>query len=202
MQSIEKELLERLKRGVYGDIYNYPVKEYNKVLDMEGLQAASEDEEEEVKWFRLIYIYIYIKTIFFLSSILKIYYWKQEPEIEYVEGYEELEEEDDIEDFGGLEIDESLKDEDLGKYNFMFSGAFDVIMKMHNHPISPHKCMQMITDTYISWPTSANDLCCIYVRVSSTFLFMSSKILNLIAKKYLVKNKNLELCDGSSCPTC
>ncbi|RVX18464.1 hypothetical protein CK203_006379 [Vitis vinifera] len=46
-KSIEKELLERLKRGVYGDIYNYPVKEYNKVLDMEGLQAASEDEEEE-----------------------------------------------------------------------------------------------------------------------------------------------------------
>eukprot|EP00261_Vitis_vinifera_P039209 XP_019080452.1 PREDICTED: protein MAK16 homolog isoform X2 [Vitis vinifera] len=93
-KSIEKELLERLKRGVYGDIYNYPVKEYNKVLDMEGLQAASEDEEEE------------------------------EPEIEYVEGYEELEEEDDIEDFGGLEIDESLKDEDLGKSNFMFSGEY------------------------------------------------------------------------------
>ncbi|KAL6325836.1 hypothetical protein AAG906_026665 [Vitis piasezkii] len=80
---LDKNCWKRLKRGVYGDIYNYPVKEYNKVLDMEGLQAASEDEEEE------------------------------EPEIEYVEGYEELEEEDDIEDFGGLEIDESLKDEDL-----------------------------------------------------------------------------------------
>ncbi|XP_010275795.1 PREDICTED: protein MAK16 homolog A [Nelumbo nucifera] len=79
-KSIEKELLERLKKGVYGDIYNYPVKEYNKVLDMEGLQAASEDEEEE-------------------------------PEIEYVEGYEELEEED-MEDFGGPAIDESLKDGD------------------------------------------------------------------------------------------
>ena len=48
MQSIEKELLERLKKGVYGDIYNYPVKEYNAILDMEGLQAASEDENEEV----------------------------------------------------------------------------------------------------------------------------------------------------------
>lgn len=46
-KSIEKELLERLKRGVYGDIYNYPVKEYNKVLDMERQQAASEDEDEE-----------------------------------------------------------------------------------------------------------------------------------------------------------
>lgn len=67
LQSIEKELLERLKRGVYGDIYNYPVKEYNKVLDMEGLQAASEDEEEEVKWFRLIYICIYIYQNNFFS---------------------------------------------------------------------------------------------------------------------------------------
>ena len=48
LQSNEKELLERLKRGVYGDIYNYPVQEYNKVLDMERLQAASEDEDVEV----------------------------------------------------------------------------------------------------------------------------------------------------------
>ncbi|GFZ21221.1 hypothetical protein Acr_29g0003830 [Actinidia rufa] len=74
-KSIEKELLERLKRGVYGDIYNYPVQEYNKVLDMERLQAASEDEDVE------------------------------ENEIEYVEGYEELEEEEDMEDFDGFATD-------------------------------------------------------------------------------------------------
>ncbi|KAF5181830.1 Mak16-like protein [Thalictrum thalictroides] len=81
-KSVEKELLERLKRGVYGDIYNYPVKEYNKVLDKEVLEPASEDEEEE------------------------------ENEVEYVEGYEELEEEEDMEDFGGLAVDESLKGND------------------------------------------------------------------------------------------
>ncbi|XP_059442421.1 uncharacterized protein LOC132174765 isoform X2 [Corylus avellana] len=76
-KSIEKELLERLQQGVYGDIYNYPVKEYNKVLDIEEGQAVSEDEDE------------------------------MEHEIEYVEGYDELEEEDDIEDFGDIAIAQS-----------------------------------------------------------------------------------------------
>lgn len=81
-KSIEKELLERLQQGVYGDIYNYPVKEYNKVLDIEEGQAVSEDEDE------------------------------LEHEIEYVEGYDELEEEDDIEDFGDLGIAQSHADYD------------------------------------------------------------------------------------------
>ncbi|KAL0408565.1 UNVERIFIED_CONTAM: putative glucose-6-phosphate 1-epimerase [Sesamum radiatum] len=80
-KSIEKELLERLKKGVYGDIYNYPVDKYNEILDKEvGKVAVSEDEEEE------------------------------EPEIEYVEGYEELEEEEDMEDFSGLPIGEDGDD--------------------------------------------------------------------------------------------
>ncbi|KAG8383234.1 hypothetical protein BUALT_Bualt05G0163200 [Buddleja alternifolia] len=81
-KSIEKELLERLKKGVYGDIYNYPVDKYNEILDKEvGKTAVSEDEEEEA-------------------------------EIEYVEGYEELEEEDDIEDFGGFSLNED--DDNVG----------------------------------------------------------------------------------------
>lgn len=48
LQNIEKELLERLKRGVFGDIYNYPTVEYNKVLDKELLAADNVEEEEEV----------------------------------------------------------------------------------------------------------------------------------------------------------
>ncbi|CAM6015431.1 unnamed protein product [Sphagnum balticum] len=70
-KNIEKELLQRLQTGTYGDIYNFPVKEYEKVLAMEEMEAADEEEEEA------------------------------EPEVEYVEGYEmeEEEEEEDMEDF-------------------------------------------------------------------------------------------------------
>lgn len=41
----------------------------------------------------------------------------QELEVEYVEGYDELEEEEDIEDFGGFVKDESLKEDDYGMEN-------------------------------------------------------------------------------------
>ncbi|XP_024368866.1 uncharacterized protein [Physcomitrium patens] len=73
-KSIEKELLQRLQSGTYGDIYNFPVKEYEKVLAMEEMEPAGEESEEEEE---------------------------EEPEVEYVEGYEmEDEDEDDaMEDF-------------------------------------------------------------------------------------------------------
>ncbi|GAU27786.1 hypothetical protein TSUD_113650 [Trifolium subterraneum] len=72
---IETEILERIQKGV-GHIFNYHVDAFNNVLDMEKLQPADEEDEEEA-------------------------------EIEYVEGYDELEEEDDIEDFGAFSIHES-----------------------------------------------------------------------------------------------
>lgn len=82
-KSIEKELLERLKKGVYGDIYNYPVDKYNEILDKEVVKDTVSDYEEE-----------------------------EEPMIEYVEGYEELEEEEDMEDFGGFEFREAEMNDD------------------------------------------------------------------------------------------
>jgi len=63
--SIKQELMERLKRGTYGDIYNFPEVEYNQALDdaqaedeegnaleeaedaEEGLEEEEEEEEEE-----------------------------------------------------------------------------------------------------------------------------------------------------------
>lgn len=82
MQSIEKELLERLEKGVYGDIYNYPVEKYNKLLDdMEVKDAISEDEEEVVFSFCSFLLYCFVvsvrpKTKCFLIALR--YGWKLE----------------------------------------------------------------------------------------------------------------------------
>eukprot|EP01025_Chloroclados_australasicus_P027808 TRINITY_DN2750_c4_g1_i1.p1 TRINITY_DN2750_c4_g1~~TRINITY_DN2750_c4_g1_i1.p1 ORF type:complete len:366 (+),score=68.87 TRINITY_DN2750_c4_g1_i1:61-1098(+) len=46
-ENIEKELLKRLQSGTYGDIYNYPVKQYEKVLAGEELEEEEEEQEEE-----------------------------------------------------------------------------------------------------------------------------------------------------------
>ncbi|KAJ6869055.1 hypothetical protein NC651_033971 [Populus alba x Populus x berolinensis] len=81
-KSIEKELLERLNGGLYGDIHNILPNYFNKILDENELDAVSDDDDVV------------------------------EPEIEYVQGYDDLEEEDDIEDFSGFAIDESLKNND------------------------------------------------------------------------------------------
>jgi len=57
LQSIEKELLQRLQSGTYGDIYNFPVKEYEKVLAMEEMEAEDEESEEEEVRFKMSFLH-------------------------------------------------------------------------------------------------------------------------------------------------
>ena len=49
-KSIENELLERLKKGTYGDIYNFAPEEFNNMLDEneEEIEMENEEEDEDV----------------------------------------------------------------------------------------------------------------------------------------------------------
>lgn len=48
--SIEKELIERLQKGTYGDIYNFPEKSYTKVLDDMEIMEEEEESEAEMEY--------------------------------------------------------------------------------------------------------------------------------------------------------
>lgn len=39
--------MERLKKGVYGEIYNYPFNKYKDILDMEEVEGKEVEEEDE-----------------------------------------------------------------------------------------------------------------------------------------------------------
>lgn len=46
-KSIESELKERLRKGVYGEIYNYPFLQFDTILDLDQDLVPEIEEEEE-----------------------------------------------------------------------------------------------------------------------------------------------------------